>query len=65
MCKQMSSGSYKFVTNKLLAIYIYVCLNSIWLWRVWLVVKVLWHINICRLSNAKFIFMQINTKISV
>ena len=25
----------------------------------WLVVWVLWHINLCRLFNAKFIFMQI------
>ena len=30
----------------------------------WLVVWVLWHINLCRLFNAKSIFMQIVCSIS-
>ena len=30
---------------------------------IWLVGWVLWHINLCRLFNAKFIFIQINSAI--
>ena len=30
----------------------------------WLVLRVLWHINLCRLFNAKSIFMKINSSIS-
>ena len=30
----------------------------------WLVVWVLWHINLCRLSNAKSIFIQIISSVS-
>ena len=53
--KLFFSNYYSLVTSFLRNIYIYIYINSF----NWLIVWVLWHINLCGLFKAKSIFMQI------
>ena len=58
MGKQMSSGLFKNVIYKLFIYKSYLIYIYIYIYK-WLVGWVLWYINLCRLSNAKYIFMKI------
>ena len=55
---------YLFLYILSMLVYLFVCLFG---WLVgWLVgLLCLWHINFCRLFNAKSIFIPINTSISI